>query len=165
MWLKYVKANEFEKRKEDKWPKPQTKAVKDDKKEDNNDWKFGGHWKNNEKFDSKWIEVVKGSMTKIIKEAASLPNNNTFILLTDNHGLRKTITTNPNTAPPIEWTYTISERSLNPKEKLDWKLKWRMHRRQTLQLLALQDNHFLKESIKVAEDERTAMAKKCGKIP
>ena len=34
-----------------------------------------------------------------------------------------------------------------------------MHRRQTLQRLALQDNHFLEESIAVAEDERTAMAK------
>jgi hypothetical protein len=34
-----------------------------------------------------------------------------------------------------------------------------MHRRQTLQRLALQDDHFLEESITVAEDERTAMAK------
>jgi hypothetical protein len=34
-----------------------------------------------------------------------------------------------------------------------------MHRRQTLQRLALQDNHFLNESITVAEDERTALAK------
>ena len=34
-----------------------------------------------------------------------------------------------------------------------------MHRRQTLQQLALQDNHFLEESITVAEDERTTMAK------
>ena len=37
MGLKYVKADEFEKGKEDKWPKHKAKAVKDDKKEDNND--------------------------------------------------------------------------------------------------------------------------------
>ena len=37
MGLKYVKANEFEKGKEDKWPKHKAKAVKDDKKEDNDD--------------------------------------------------------------------------------------------------------------------------------
>jgi deoxyribodipyrimidine photolyase len=34
-----------------------------------------------------------------------------------------------------------------------------MHRRQTLQQLAQQDDLFLKESITTAEDERTAMAK------
>jgi hypothetical protein len=34
-----------------------------------------------------------------------------------------------------------------------------MHRRQTLQRLAQQDDHFLEESITTAEDERTAMAK------
>ena len=34
-----------------------------------------------------------------------------------------------------------------------------MHRRQTLQQLAEQDDHFLEESITVAEDERTATAK------
>ena len=34
-----------------------------------------------------------------------------------------------------------------------------MHRRQTLQQLALQDNHFLDKSITLAEDEPTAMAK------
>ncbi len=34
-----------------------------------------------------------------------------------------------------------------------------MHRRQTLQQLAQQDDHFLEESITTAEDERTAMAK------
>ena len=34
-----------------------------------------------------------------------------------------------------------------------------MHCRQTLQRLALQDNHFLDKSITVAEDERTALAK------
>ena len=55
--------------------------------------------------------------------------------------------------------YTFSERSLNEKEKQDRKLKQCMHRRQTLQQLAQQDNHFLKESITTAEDERTAMAK------
>ena len=37
MGLKYVKANEFEKGKEDKWPKHKAKAVKDDKIEDNNE--------------------------------------------------------------------------------------------------------------------------------
>ena len=35
MGLKYVKADKFEKGNEDKWPKH--KAVKDDKKDDNND--------------------------------------------------------------------------------------------------------------------------------
>ena len=50
-----------------------------------------------------------------IKAAASLPNDNTFILLADDHGPRKTVTTNPDTATPIEQTYTISERSLNKK--------------------------------------------------
>ncbi len=34
-----------------------------------------------------------------------------------------------------------------------------MHRKQTLQRLAQQDNLFLEESITTAEDERTAMAK------
>ena len=34
-----------------------------------------------------------------------------------------------------------------------------MHRRQTLQQLAEQDDHFLEESITVAEDEHTATAK------
>ena len=38
-------------------------------------------------------------------------------------------------------------------------MKRRMHRRQTLQRLSQQDNHFLVESITTAEDERTAMAK------
>ena len=37
MRLKYVKADEFEKGKEDKWPKHKDKAVKDNKKEDNDD--------------------------------------------------------------------------------------------------------------------------------
>ena len=61
-----------------------------------------GTWKDNKQYDGDWIEVVKGSRTKIIKAAASLPNNNTFILLADNHGPRKTITTKPNTEIPIE---------------------------------------------------------------
>jgi hypothetical protein len=34
-----------------------------------------------------------------------------------------------------------------------------MHRRQTLQRLAQQDNHFLEENITTGEDERTAMTK------
>ena len=156
MGLKYVEADEFEKRKEEKWPKQKAKAVKDDKKEDNNDWRCGGHGNDNEQYDGKWIEVVKGSTTKIIKAEAK---DNTFILLADDHGPRKTITTNPDTAIPIERTYTISERSHNNMEKQDRKLKQRMHRKQTLQRLALQDDHFLKESITTAEDERTAMAK------
>ena len=63
------------------------------------------------------------------------------------------------TTPPIERTYTISERYLNKKEKQDRILKLRMHRRQMLQRLAQQDDHFLEESITVAEDERTAPAK------
>jgi hypothetical protein len=48
---------------------------------------------------------------------------------------------------------------LNEKENQDRKLKRRMHRRQTLQRLAQQDDLFLEESITTAEDERTAMAK------
>ena len=119
----------------------------------------GGHRNDNEQYDGEWIEVVKGSTTKTIKAAASLPNDNNFILLADNHGPRKTITTKPDTAIPIEQTYTLSERYQNKKGKQDCKLKQRMHRRQTLQRLAQQDNLFLKESITTAEDERTAMAK------
>jgi hypothetical protein len=34
-----------------------------------------------------------------------------------------------------------------------------MHRRQTLQRLSQQEDHFLEESVTTAEDERTAMAK------
>ena len=89
MGLKYVKEDEFEKGKEDNWPKHKAKAVKDDEKEDNDDWRRGGHGNNNEQYDGEWIEVVKGSTTKIIKAAASLPNNNTFILLADDRGPRK----------------------------------------------------------------------------
>ena len=37
MGLKYVKANKFEKGKEDKWPKHKAKAAKEDKIEDNDD--------------------------------------------------------------------------------------------------------------------------------
>ena len=37
MGFKYVKANEFEKGKEDKWPKHKANAVKDDMKEDNDE--------------------------------------------------------------------------------------------------------------------------------
>jgi len=137
--------------------KPKTKAVKDDKKD------------NNEQYDGDWIEVgaKKGSMTKIKVTAAPLPNDNTYILLSDSHGPRKAETTQQpsnieasnNTTPSIEQTYTISERSLNKKERQDQKLKRRMHCRQTLQRLAQQDNYFLEESITLAEDERTATAK------
>ena len=34
---KYIKGHEFEKGKEDKWPKQKAKAAKEDKKENNND--------------------------------------------------------------------------------------------------------------------------------
>ena len=71
----------------------------------------------------------------------------------------KTSTIIPNTTPPSNRTYTISERSLNKKEKQDQKLKQRMHRRQTLQRLAQQDDHFLEENIIVAEVECTATTK------
>ena len=37
MGLKYVNASEFEKGKEEKWPKHKAKAAKEDKKEDNDD--------------------------------------------------------------------------------------------------------------------------------
>ena len=36
MGLKYVKSNEFKKGKEYKWPRHKAKAVKDDKKDNNN---------------------------------------------------------------------------------------------------------------------------------
>ena len=80
--------------------KPKTKAVKDDKKD------------NNEQYDGDWIEVgaKKSSMTKIKVTAAPLPNDNTYIILSDNHGPRKAETTQQpsnseasnNTTPPIE---------------------------------------------------------------
>jgi len=63
------------------------------------------------------------------------------------------------TAIPIKRKYTISEILNNRKEKQDRKLKRRTHRKQTLQLLAQQDNHFLEGSITKAEDKRTARAK------
>jgi len=37
MGLEYLKGDKFKKGNEDKWPKHKAKAVKDDKKEDNND--------------------------------------------------------------------------------------------------------------------------------
>ncbi len=37
MGLKYIKEHEFEKGKEEKWPKHKAKAAKEGKKEDNND--------------------------------------------------------------------------------------------------------------------------------
>ncbi len=89
MQLKYIKGHEFEKGKEDKWPKQKAKVPKEDKKEDNDDWRCGGHGNNNEQDNGEWIEVVKGSMNKIIKAATETSNNNTFIALEDNHGPRK----------------------------------------------------------------------------
>jgi hypothetical protein len=44
-------------------------------------------------------------------------------------------------------------------EKQDRKLKQRQHRRETLEQLARQEDHFLDDCITVAEDERTVMAK------
>ncbi len=80
MGLKYEKGNEFEKGKEEKWPKHKAQASKEDKKEDNNnDWRCGGHEDNNEKYDGEWIEVVKGSTNKIIKAAIAIPKDNTFV--------------------------------------------------------------------------------------
>ena len=145
MGLKYVNASEFEKGKEDKWPKHKAKASNEDKKEDNDDWRCGWHGNNNEQDDGEWIKVVKGSTNKIIKAATELQNDNTFIALQDDHGPRKTstavnnkatITTTPDATPPSNRTYTLSERSLNEKEKQDQKLKRCMHRKQTLQRLA-----------------------------
>ena len=37
MQIKYIKGHEFEKGKEEKWPKHKAKEAKEDKKEDNND--------------------------------------------------------------------------------------------------------------------------------
>ena len=88
MGLKYVNANEFEKGKEDTWPKHKVKAAKEDKKEVNDYWRCGGHGNNNEQDDGEWIEVVKGSTNKIIKAATAIPNDNTFISLEDDHGPR-----------------------------------------------------------------------------
>ncbi len=76
MRLKYIKGNDFEKEKEDEWPKHKAKAPKEDKKEDNDDWQCGGHGNYNEQDDGEWIEVVKGSTNKIIKAATAIPNNN-----------------------------------------------------------------------------------------
>ena len=72
--------------------KPKTKAVKDDKKD------------NNEQYDGDWIEVgaKKGSMTKIEVTAAPLPNDNTYILLSDSHGPRKAETTQQKTEVFLE---------------------------------------------------------------
>ena len=53
--------------------------------------------------------MIKGSTTKSIKAADPLPNNNTFILLADNHGPRKTNTTNNDTA-----TCTITTNTTPP---------------------------------------------------
>ena len=87
--------------------KPKAKAVKDNKMD------------NNEQYDGDWIEVgaKRSSMTKIKVTAAPLTNDNTYILLSDNHGPRKTETTQQpsnsaasnNTTPPIERTYHIRE--------------------------------------------------------
>ncbi len=81
MGLKYVNASKFEKGKEDKWPKHKAKAAKEDKKEDKDDWRCGGHENNNEHDDGEWIEVVKGSKNKFITAAAVIQNDNTFISL------------------------------------------------------------------------------------
>ena len=102
----------------------------------------------------------KSNSNKTKVTVAPLPNNNTFILLSDNHGPQKTeATQQPDTAIPIKQTYAISERLHNKEEKQDCKLKQRIHCRQMLQRLAQQDSHFLEESITMVEDERTASAK------
>ena len=46
---------------------------------------------NNEQYDGDWIEVgaKKSSRTQIKVTAAPLPNDNTYILLSDDHGPRK----------------------------------------------------------------------------
>ena len=89
MGLKYVNAKEFEKGKEEKWPKHKAKAAKKDKKDNNDNWQCEGHGNNNEQYDGIWVEVVKGSTIKTIKAAASLPNYNTFILLADDMAQEK----------------------------------------------------------------------------
>ena len=123
MGLKYVKSNEFQKGKEDKWLKHKAKAEKEDKKENKDDWRCGVHGNNNEQDDGEWIEVVEGSTNKIIKAATSIPNDNTFISLEDEHGPRQTTTTIHNTTTPIERTYNISERSLNKKGETGSKIE------------------------------------------
>ena len=141
--------------------KPKHKAVKDDKKDNNDNWRCGGHGYNNTQYEGDWIEVgaTKNNTNKIKVKSAPLPNDSTFILLSDDHGPRQPETTQqPNTAIAIEQTYTISERLHNKEEKQDQKLKRRIHRRQMLQRLAQQDDHFLEESITAAEDEHTARA-------
>ena len=134
MVLEYVKKEKFKKGKEDKWTKH--KAVKNE----NDDLQCGGHGYKDRQHDSDWIEVgATNSSTIKIKAAASLlPNNNTYILLSDKHGPRKTKTTHTTpqpsnidaidkTAIPIERKYTMTETLDHRKTKQDCKLKQRKH--------------------------------------
>ena len=67
--------------------------------------------------------ATKSSTNKIKVTAAPLPNDNTYILLLDSHGPRKTETSQQpnysdasnNTTIPIEQKYTISEILHNKK--------------------------------------------------
>ena len=61
MGLEFVKASDFKKGKENKWPKHKPKAAQENKKEDNDDWQCGGHENDTKHDDGEWIEVIKGS--------------------------------------------------------------------------------------------------------
>ena len=80
------------------------------------------------------VGTTNSSTIKIKATAAPLTNNNTYILLEDNHDPRKTGTTHitqqpnnsdsiDNTAIPIKQKYTMSETLDNRKTKQDCKLK------------------------------------------
>ena len=114
--------------------------------------------------DDGWTTVVRKNFSKIITPTLQ-SNIDYFAQSVDDHVPSKTTTTIPTIpfaqeAPPApDRTYSISEVALNRLEKQDRKLKRRQHRRETLEQLARQEDHFLDESITVAEDERTVMAK------
>ena len=87
---------------------------------------------NNKQYEGDSIEVGarKSNTNKTKVTAAPLPNNNIFILISDNHGPRKTKSEQqPDATISIKQTYTISEKLHNKEEKQDCKLKRRIHRR------------------------------------
>ena len=83
-----MKGDKFKKGSEDKWPKH--KAVKDNQKDNVDYWWCGGHGHAKKQYDGDWIEVgaTKSNTNKTKVTAAPLPTDNTYILLSDNHGPR-----------------------------------------------------------------------------
>ena len=114
--------------------------------------------------DDGWTTVVRKNFSQIITPTLQL-NIDYFAQSVDDHVPSKTTANIPTIpiaqeAPPApERQYSISEVSLNRLEKQDRKLKRRQHRRETLDQLARQEDHFLDDCITVAEDERTVTAK------